>query len=85
MSERSTTLPTLAGEDRLLAYTARHTEQLAMDILLLYHAAHKARETMAGVLLPLAVSISSCILHYSNVIWFATDREQLARLARAGV
>ena len=71
--ERTTVLPDLAGDSGLLASTAMQTERLATDLLLLYHAAFKVEETVAGVQLPLAVSISSRLLHYSQVIRFSTD------------
>ena len=84
-AERTHVLPDMAGDSGLLASSATQTERLATDILLLYHAAYKVKETVAGVLLPLAVSISSRLLHYSNIIRFAMDREQSARIARAVV
>ena len=82
-TERTHVLPDMAGDSGLLESSAIQTERLATDILLLYHAAYKVKETLAGVLLPLAVSISSRLLHFSNIIRFAMDREQSALIARA--
>ena len=82
--ERTHILPDMAGDGRLLASTATQTERLATDILLLHHATFTVKETLAGILLPLAVSYSSRLLHYSTIIRFSLDRDQLARVMRAG-
>ena len=68
-TKRSIILPKLAGDNRLLACMASSITRLATDLLLLYHSTSSVSETLcASVMLPLAITVSSHLLYYANVI-----------------
>ena len=82
-SARSTALPPLAGPDGVLAATATNVDRLATDLLILYQACTKVRETLASIVLPLAITVSSRLLSYANAIRYNNDRARIMRINAA--
>ena len=82
-SARGTALPPLAGPDGVLAATATNVDRLATDLLILYQACTKVRETLASIVLPLAITVSSRLLSYANAIRYNSDRARIMRINAA--
>ena len=77
-NERKAVLPDMAGDHGLVACLASDLTQFATDLLLLYHATHSVCKTLGAMtLLPVTITISSRILHYSNLIRYSVDRTHM--------
>ena len=64
----------------MLAATATNVDRLATDLLILYQACTKVRETLASIVLPLAITVSSRLLSYANAIRYNSDRARIMRI-----
>ena len=65
----------MAGDHGLVACLVSDLMQFATDLLLLYHATHSVCKTLGAMtLLPVTVTITSRILHYSNLIRYSCNR-----------
>ena len=80
---RVTALPPLDGPDGVLAATATNVDRLATDLLILYQACTKVRETLASIVLQLAITVSSRLLSYANAIRYNSDRARIMRINAA--